>query len=74
MVTGGLCDALLGTVTPLALPFDTQYWLETTVDGNLLAPRVQLASSPYAQRAAVADALAGAVAPATSRRPPRTRV
>jgi hypothetical protein len=59
MVTGGIFNATLGAVTPLTLAFDVQYWLETTVDGGTLAPRVKLASSPYAQRAAVAEALAG---------------
>jgi hypothetical protein len=57
--TGGRFNALLGSVTPLSLAFDAQYWLETVVDGFQLSPRVKLASSPYAQRAAVADAVAG---------------
>jgi hypothetical protein len=59
LVTGGLFNAILGAVTPFNLPFDVPYWLETTVNGSTLSPRVQLASSPYAQRAAVAEALAG---------------
>ncbi len=59
VVTGGIFNATLGAVTPLTLPFDVQYWLETTVDSGTLAPRVKLASAPYAQRAAVAEALAG---------------
>ncbi len=56
---GGLFHATLGAVTPLNLPFDAQYWVETTVAGGVLTPRVRLASSPYAQRAAIADAVAG---------------
>lgn len=58
-VTGGLFHAILGAVTPLNLPFDAQYWLETTVGGDILSPRVVLTASPYAQRAAIADAVAG---------------
>jgi hypothetical protein len=57
--SGGLFNALLGAVTPLNLPFDAQYWLESVVDGSLLSPRVKLASAPYAQRALVAESVVG---------------
>ncbi len=55
-IVHGLFDVNIG---PIDLPFDEQYWLEIVVDGEVLAPRVQLTSSPYAFRAAVADSLAG---------------
>lgn len=48
-VTGGLVAVLLGSVTPLDLPFDEPYWLGVAVDGEAeLAPRLALSSSPYA--------------------------
>ena len=47
VVRGGF-SVILGSVTPITLPFDTQYWLGISVGGGAeLAPRVQLASSPY---------------------------
>ena len=61
-IVHGLFDVNIG---PIDLPFDQQYWLEIVVDGNTLAPRVQLTSSPYAFRAAVADSFTGGVAPWT---------
>ncbi len=41
------------------LPFDEQYWLEITIDGDVLSPRNRLTSSAYSFRAAIADSLAG---------------
>ncbi len=58
-VTKGLFDVLLGSLTPIALDFSVDYWLEITVDGNILLPRVKLSSSPYAYRAAIADSVVG---------------
>jgi hypothetical protein len=47
-VTRGGFNVVLGSVTPLNLPFDVQYYLGVIVNANPeLAPRVQLASSPY---------------------------
>jgi hypothetical protein len=47
-VAKGGFSVLLGSSTPLALPFDKQYWLGIAVGGGgELTPRVQLASSPY---------------------------
>ena len=65
-VSGGIFNVTLGTVTPLALDFDGQYWLGIAVEhGSELTPRVRLTTSPYAFRAAVAESLAaGAVADA----------
>jgi len=64
-VVHGLFDVELGSITPVDLPFDGQYWLEIVVDGNTLAPRMPLTSSPYAFRAAVADSFTGGVSPWT---------
>ena len=61
-IVRGMFDVNIG---PIDLPFDEQYWLEIVVDGNTLAPRVQLTSSPYAFRAAVADSFTGGVSPWT---------
>jgi len=55
-IVHGLFDVDLG---PIDLTFDQQYWLEIIVADNVLAPRIKLASSPYAFRAAVADSLTG---------------
>ncbi len=61
-IVHGMFDVNIG---PIDLPFDEQYWLEIVVDENVLAPRVQLTSSPYAFRAAVADSFTGGVPPWT---------
>ncbi len=51
-VAGGIFDAILGTVTPLALPFDVPYWLGVAVEPEPeLAPRTPLSSAPYALNA-----------------------
>lgn len=48
VVRGGF-SALIGSVVALALPFDEQYWLEIQVAPDPpLAPRIRLASAPYA--------------------------
>jgi hypothetical protein len=55
-VADGIFNAILGSVNPLGLAFDVQYWLGITVGVDPeLSPRVQLTSSPYALRAKVAD-------------------
>ncbi len=55
-VQDGVFDAILGSVVPLAIPFDTTYWLGTQVGAAAeLAPRTELASAPYAHRARFAD-------------------
>ena len=48
-VSGGIFNTLLGSVTPLDLPFDTEYWLGVSVGGGAeLSPRRRLTSVPYA--------------------------
>jgi hypothetical protein len=55
-VTDGIVDMILGEYEPLDLPFDQTYWLGIKVGSDPeLSPRVELASAPYALRAAVAD-------------------
>ena len=68
-VNGGVFVVLLGSVAPLPLGslFTGQsLWIETTVDGNTMAPRRPIVSVAYAARSAIADsAIAGpAVVPA----------
>ncbi len=58
-VTHGLFEVELGSSVPINLDFDTQYWLEIEVESSVLMPRVKLAASPYAFRAAIADSIAG---------------
>ncbi len=47
-VSKGVFSVVLGSVEPLNLPFDQQYWLGITVEGNQeLTPRTALTASPY---------------------------
>ena len=58
-VSNGIFNVLLGTGAALTLPFDTPYYLGVTVGTDAeLAPRQPLSASPYAIRAASAEALA----------------
>ncbi|MCK5832149.1 hypothetical protein KAH81_00600 [bacterium] len=62
-IVKGLFDVALGSAgTPINLDFHEDYWLEITVDGNILLPRVKLDTSPYAFRAAIADSVVGGAA------------
>ena len=58
-VANGTFNAVIGSVTPITLPFDVPYWLTVTInaDGEM-SPRQPLASSPYAFRAASLDSAA----------------
>jgi hypothetical protein len=56
--TGGIFSVDLGDITPLSLPFDATYYLGITVGSDSeMTPRQPLSSSPYAFRAAMAEAL-----------------
>ena len=47
-VSDGIFNVILGSVTPLSIPFDKQYWLAVAVGADPeLAPRVQLTATPY---------------------------
>ncbi|MCD6531012.1 hypothetical protein J7K99_01040, partial [bacterium] len=56
-VDHGLFAVMLGTIDMLNLPFDKPYYLQITVDGTVLVPRMLLTASPYAVRAAIADSV-----------------
>ena len=58
-VINGNFNAVIGSVTPITLPFDVPYWLTVTVNSDAeMTPRQPLASSPYAFRAASLDSAA----------------
>jgi trimeric autotransporter adhesin len=47
-ISKGIFNVILGSNEPLNLPFDEQYWLGITIEGNEeLTPRSVLTSSPY---------------------------
>jgi hypothetical protein len=51
-VRDGIFSVILGTITPLNLAFDRQYWLGIAIGGGAeLSPRIQLTSSPYSLNA-----------------------
>lgn len=55
-ITQGVFNCLLGQVTELDLPFDTDYWLSIQVNDDAeMAPRQRITSVSYAFRAKVAD-------------------
>jgi hypothetical protein len=60
-VEGGVVSQLLGATTPMTpAVFDGgARWLEISVDGTILEPRLAIASVPYAMRAAVASRVEG---------------
>lgn len=48
-VSEGIFNAILGSVNPLNLPFDQQYWLGISVGAGVeLTPRIKLTASAYA--------------------------
>lgn len=61
-VDNGLFNVVLGTITPVDLPFDEDYWLEIEVGVlGALSPRVKLTSVGYAYRAGMADTASYAI-------------
>lgn len=66
-VTNGVFNVAIGAVTPLPLPFDVPYWLGVTVGADAeMTPRLPIAASAYAIRAASTESLAaGATIPAS---------
>ncbi|MBN2092989.1 hypothetical protein JW964_25425 [candidate division KSB1 bacterium] len=51
-VTDGIFNVVLGSITPLNLAFDQQYWLGIAIGiGAELSPRIQLTASPYSLNA-----------------------
>ena len=61
-ILDGLLNVMLGSVEPIELPFDEDYWLEIDVGpGEILTPRVRLSSVGYAFRAKMADTASYAI-------------
>lgn len=55
-VSKGLFDVQLGLITPLDVDFSgSEYWLQISVNGDVLLPRQQIVSEVFALRAAYAD-------------------
>ena len=44
----GVVSVVLGTYSPLSLAFEGPLWLQVAVDGEILSPRRELTSAPYA--------------------------
>lgn len=58
-VANGIFNTVIGSVTPIPLPFDVPYWLGVQVNADLeMTPRQPLTSSPYAFRASSLDSAA----------------
>ncbi len=54
-VAHGLFNVILGSISPLDLPFDIDYWLGIEVGLEPELPRIRLTSVAYSYRADVAD-------------------
>ncbi len=62
VLVNGLFNVILGSATPLTIPFDKPYWLGISVEGTTeLLPRVELTSAAYSlnARAVVDSAITG---------------
>jgi hypothetical protein len=57
--TSGVFSAILGSADSIDAGFDGPRWLEIEVDGEILTPRRELVSVPYAFQAASAHMVAG---------------
>src|SRR5690554_6413115 len=57
----GLFSTELGSVSPLMLPFDTQYWLQVEADGTVFPQRTKLTGTPYSFRADTAEVAKGLI-------------
>jgi hypothetical protein len=67
LVTNGVYNVTLGSVTPITLPFDAPYFLGITVGAETeMTPRLALASVGYAFRAKEVDTVAAAAIPNNS--------
>ncbi|MCK4512793.1 hypothetical protein KAW64_13695 [bacterium] len=44
----GVVSIVLGSTNPLAISFEAPLWLQVTVDGEIMSPRRELTSAPYA--------------------------
>jgi hypothetical protein len=57
--SAGIVSAILGSSVPIDVDFNTAAWLEVEVDGEVLSPRREMVSVPYAFLALDADNLGG---------------
>ena len=57
--SAGVFAVMLGAVDSIGIAFDGARWLEIEVDGEVLAPRREMASVPYAFHALASDSLGG---------------
>ena len=55
----GVVSVILGHTNPITTIFDGPIWLELEVDGEILTPRREIVSVPFAFRAAASDSLGG---------------
>jgi hypothetical protein len=55
----GVISLVLGSLTPINIAFSDSMWLEVQVDGQVLSPRRQMVSVPFAYHAANSDSLGG---------------
>ena len=53
--TTGVFSVILGSVTPITVAFDGPVWLEVGVGGEVLSPRREIVSVPFAFRSAESD-------------------
>jgi hypothetical protein len=61
---GGIFSVVLGGDHPMVTGLGDSCWLEIEIDGEILVPRREMVSVPYALRAAAADSLGGLAAEA----------
>lgn len=57
--SSGVFSAVLGSVNPIEATFAGARWLEVAIDGQVLKPRRELVSVPYAYQASNANMLGG---------------
>jgi hypothetical protein len=60
--SAGVISAILGSITPIDAGFDGPMWLEVEVGGEVLSPRREMVSVPYAFHAMNTDSLGGVLA------------
>lgn len=58
--SAGIFSVILGSDTEIALTFDEPVWLEVVVEGEVLSPRREIVSVPFAFRTGVAEHADGA--------------
>ncbi len=64
-VINGLFNVILGSVDPVDLDFDQDYWLDITVEGEHMPERLRLTSVAYSYKAEDAEAVKGISASTT---------